>query len=93
MLVLNRNSYNVERYGLVETFELSPTQWAIVEILQAGHKCSYYDITKWVQKRCGGSLLSLEALKMQIYRINKKGIKIKGDKFSNWTLEDEIWLV
>ena len=92
MWVLNRNSYTLEKYGFIEKEELTPTEFAIIELLANGKEHSYYDITHWVQKRTHKKQMTLGALKTAISRLRRKGVKIQGTNFSTWFLiKENIW--
>ena len=93
MFMLNRNLYEVEEYKKIEDsiIELTPMQFAIVEMLANNKLVSYKDIIKHVKKCCDKEL-TYESLKVSIYRIRKKGINIHCNNFSEYCLGGEWWI-
>ena len=98
MFVLNRNTYNVEEYGLTRKIDVTITEFYILEVLASGKWCSYYDIAEWIQKRNKERYITASALSTAISRMRKKGFKIKRKiavvrcgKTDTYQLEENAW--
>ena len=104
MLVLNRNTYDIQEYKFIKTMKPTIREYFILEILQSGHLISANDIEKWIQmqekilKQENVELISHEKLAVAICRLRKKGIKIKSQAIITkrgreraYRLEEEMW--
>jgi hypothetical protein len=98
MLVLNRDTYDIQEYGFIRNVNVTIMQFYILEALQSGRLLTYYDIAEWVQKRNKERLITMEALNTAISRLRKLGFNIKGQvvraKFGKcfaYQLQTEMW--
>lgn len=104
MLVLNRNTYDIQEYRFIKTMKPTIREYFILEILQSGHLISANDIEKWIQmqekmlKQENVEIIDHEKLAVAICRLRKKGIKIKSRAIITkrgreraYRLEEEMW--
>ena len=104
MLVLNRNTYDIQEYKFIKTMKPTIREYFILEILQSGHLISANDIEKWIQmqekmlKQENVEIIDHEKLAVAICRLRKKGIKIKSKAIITkrgreraYRLEEEMW--
>lgn len=92
MLVINRNTYNIEEYKHCRDIEVKPIQFYMLDLLQSGKEIHVGQIIKWIELKTGKTL-STKSVYMHLHRLKEKGIEINYKNGYYQLKEKEVWLV
>ena len=92
MLVINRNTFEIEEYRKCKNIEVGLIQFWLLDLLQSGKEIHYGQLMKWIELKMGKTLSS-KAIYQQLYRLQKYGIYVDYKKGYYQLKEKEVWLV
>lgn len=92
MLVINRNTYNVQEYKHCRDIEIGLIQFWLLDLLQSGKEIHYGQLIRWLELKIGKTLTP-KAIYQQLYRLQEYGIYVDYKKGYYQLKEKEVWLV
>lgn len=92
MLVVNRNTYNIEEYKRCREIEVNPIQFYIIDLLQGGHEVHVGQLIKWIKLKANKDITP-NGVYMQMRRLKERGIEFKYKNGYYQLEEKEVWLV